>query len=142
MSTQLVINPARVRRLARVLSQLTALDPDLFREDEYASLLLTCLEKRRVRVSMAKSPLATRLASLEDYEERFMPCEAAFRFTRNEITQLVEALSIPNPFITSHGDNFPAWEAFVILLRKLANPLRYTFFIFPVPVPDSPLVLI
>ena len=129
------IHMPRVLRVSRPRVRLVALAIYLSRnEDDYSPveeddlllrrLLSYCLVEKAIRVSLRQPIEARRLGSLEDYEARFMPCEAAFRFTANEIRDLIMALRFPAVLRTSHGDRFEDWEALAILLRKLANPVR------------------
>ncbi|KIJ31352.1 hypothetical protein M422DRAFT_149489 [Sphaerobolus stellatus SS14] len=46
-------------------------------------------------------------------------CEWAFRFTQHEIRDLLDALKIPNPFITRSGSRFTDVEALCLLLARL-----------------------
>lgn len=89
-----------------------------------ASVIAANIRPVAQRVSLALPPLTERLRSLDEYEAKFMPCEAAFRFTKAEIFRLCIVFGIPDPFITSHRDVFPPWEALALLLRKLSNPVR------------------
>lgn len=126
MPKKIVLSHIRARRVARLLACGFAFDPSAVDEDVLEALLAYCFTDISSRVSMAKPDGARRLASLAEYEQRFMPCEAAFRFTSAEIFALCDALQIPQRFTTSHRDVFSSWEALAVLLRRLANPVRYS----------------
>ena len=68
----------------------------------------------------------------EDYE-RFdldamddTECKADFRFTKNEILRLAEALNIPETFLCHQGTTPPGIEGLCLLLRRLTYPCRYS----------------
>ena len=85
----------------------------------------------------------------EDYE-RFdldamddTECKAEFRFTKNEIPRLAEALDIPGTFFVCHqGSTAPEIEGLCLVLRRLTYPCRYSDFIpgFGRPVPELSMI--
>ena len=122
------INFRRARRHYELLLMEAMIAPPggaLLDDAEMVAVVLwNSLETHHSRVSLKQPRLSQRVFSLEDFEERHMSCEAAYRLTRGEIIVLCAALQIPEQFVTSHRDVFPGWEALAILLRRLANPVR------------------
>jgi hypothetical protein len=93
-----VLSRVRARRAVRALAYGCVVDPELIDTDVAEALLASCYVNQSYRVSMAKSRDTVRLESLQDYEARFMSCEAAFRFTSAEILALCESLEIHRNF--------------------------------------------
>ena len=65
-------------------------------------------------------------------------CISEFRFYRNDVYRLAEALGIPNEFVCYNGSTFSGLESFCVLLKRLAYPSRYSDLIptFGRPVPE------
>ena len=69
-------------------------------------------------------------------------CKAEFRFTKNEIPRLAEALDIPGTFFCHQGTTAPRIEGLCLVLRRLTYPCRYSDLIpcFGRPVPKLSMI--
>ena len=69
-------------------------------------------------------------------------CLAEFRFHRNELPLLLEALQLPQSFNCHHGTIRDGIEALCIRLRRFAYPCRYSDLIprFGRPVPELSMI--
>ncbi|XP_078364346.1 uncharacterized protein LOC144648756 [Oculina patagonica] len=61
--------------------------------------------------------------NLEDVSED--QCERMFRFQKDDMPRLLDALEIPEYYICSQRTNATGMEALMILLRRLAYPNRW-----------------
>ena len=69
-------------------------------------------------------------------------CKAEFRFTKNEIPRLAEALDIPGTFFCHPGTKALGIEGLCLVLRRLTYPCRYSDLIprFGRPVPELSMI--
>ena len=71
-----------------------------------------------------------------------MECKAEFRFRKNEIPRLAEALDIPKTFFCHQDTTAPGIEGLCVLLRRLTYPCRYSDLIprFGRPIPELSMI--
>ena len=60
---------------------------------------------------------------LNEFDET--ECEEMFRFSKEDIPRLTEALRLPNKFTGYHGTTCDSIEGLCLLLRRLAYPCHY-----------------
>ncbi|CAH3027188.1 unnamed protein product [Porites evermanni] len=61
--------------------------------------------------------------NMEDISE--IDCEQMFRFQKQDMDRLLEALQIPDSYTSHQGSVFTGMESLMILLRRLSYPNRW-----------------
>ena len=94
---------------------------------KHISLKQFIVSRRRIRdrkvLAVEEDAWREESFDLDNYSDK--ECRAYFRFKRDDLFQLLDALRIPKVMKTSSQDSATGLEALCILLRRLAYPNRW-----------------